>query len=75
MQRYRQNYGIASVTQQQAVRLAVQAMERRRRQLAVDADLFETYGADYPAARRAASERRALKRAIETLQGEGGRDL
>lgn len=56
------------MTRRAALRLAIEALEAQARRLAVDARLFEDYGADYPRALRAAKERRRLAEAIKVLE-------
>jgi hypothetical protein len=51
-----------------ACRLAVRELRRRIQFLAVDGNLHELYGADYPAAIRAYRERQDLREAVEILE-------
>ena len=55
------------MTYQQAIKLATEALEKEIERLAVDANLHEKLGADYPHAIRAAKRRKKLRVAIELL--------
>jgi hypothetical protein len=56
------------VTQQQAIKLAIQALDQSIRSLAMDANLHEKLGADYPAAIAASKRRKQLREAKRVLQ-------
>jgi ABC-type transporter lipoprotein component MlaA len=58
------------VTRAQALKLAVEALRKQAKLLAVEANLRADYGASYPAARRAYEERRRLLEAVEVLEND-----
>jgi hypothetical protein len=58
------------VTRAQALKLAVKALRRQARELAVDANLHADYGAGYPAARSAHKKRERLLEAARVLESE-----
>ncbi len=54
------------MTYRQAVKLAVECMEKERHSMAVDASLADEYEATYPGALMASKKRKELKGAIKT---------
>jgi len=63
------------VTYKQAVKLAVEALERWMKELNVNANLYEVYGMDNPMGRNASKKRKKLREAIEVLRGNKERLL
>jgi ABC-type phosphate transport system auxiliary subunit len=56
------------VKRDRAIRLAVEAIQAQIHKLAVDANLHDVYGADYPQAINASAKRKELLEAIEILE-------
>ncbi len=56
------------VTRTQALQLAKEMVKKRTHILAVEANLHDHYGADYPAAKNAAKERDKLREALIVLE-------
>ncbi len=56
------------VTRTDAINLAKEMIKKRIHILAVEADLHDHYGADYPAAKNAARERDKLREALIALE-------
>ena len=57
------------MTEKQAVRLAMAALEQQRHAIAVDAELADKYHATYPAAISASQKRKKINQALEALNG------
>jgi hypothetical protein len=57
-----------SITRNKALRMAIEALESQRHAVAVDANLHDVYGADYPAAVSASKKRTEIEQAIEIIK-------
>jgi hypothetical protein len=57
-----------TIHQRRALQLALHALERDKKRIAVDANLYEQAGADYPAAVRAYTEKRRIIEAQKVIR-------
>jgi hypothetical protein len=60
------------MTKSDALNIAVDCMLRRVKQLAIDANFYEWYHADYSAAVQASAERKQIRDALDILQDKVG---
>jgi len=56
------------LNQRKLINLAIDCVKREIQRLAVDANLYEKYGAKYPHAQRCSERRRELREVVDFLE-------